>query len=57
MAILVSVKIYDNDTGIVSEEIIDTYCGSRGVFGWEVESMFEKLGKTVAKKTDSSYEG
>jgi len=51
-ALLVQITVYDEDTGAVSEQIVETYTGS---YGYEVVSMFEKLGERLAPKADPYY--
>ncbi len=50
MNILIQVTLYDED-GKVTEQTIHHYWGS---YGWEVEQLFEKIGKEVAPKIDPS---
>ena len=53
MSVVVQVKITD-DAGTVTEEVIVT---SDSQYAWEITRMFERLGETMSKKIDPSYEG
>lgn len=46
MAIIIEVTIYDEDTGVVEQQIVETHSGYRG---YEVLEDFEALGRKIAK--------
>lgn len=50
---LVQTTILDDDSEEVKQVIFKTYDGSHG---WEIESLFRKLGERVAKIIDPSHE-
>lgn len=45
MSILIQVTIFDEDTGAIEQQIVQTHSGS---YGYEVAQTFEKLGEKVA---------
>ena len=47
--LIVQITIADEDSLRVEEQFVQTYTGS---YGYEVESMFDRLGKLVAVKMD-----
>lgn len=51
--ILVTIQIYDDDSGAISSQEIHTHSGT---YGYEVVRLFELLGEKTAKKVDPGYE-
>ena len=54
MSIIIEVTIYDEDTGVVEQRIIETHSGYRG---YEVAEDFEKLGRRVAEIIHPGWDG
>jgi len=48
-AILIDITVYDDETGEVFNRHVETYTGS---YGYEVESMFDRLGRKFAPIAD-----
>jgi len=54
--IIIEVKVYDSETKLVEQHVIDTY-DSGHCYGYEIERHFESLGERFAKQLDPhSYE-
>lgn len=52
--LLITIKHYDEETGVVNEQEVHTHSGS---YGWEIEKHFTQLGEKWAKKIDNQYDG
>ena len=54
-AIIVQVTVYNKETGVVEQQVVNVYDGS---YGYEVERMFERLGESFGKVIEPHhYEG
>jgi hypothetical protein len=51
-ALLIEVTVYDDATGEVFSRHVETYTGS---YGYEVTSMFDKIGAKFAPVADPYY--